>query len=353
MISANGHPSEPAGGRWRPGIESRADLHEHLQTALAIEHATIPPYFTAWLSIHEGANRDASQIIRSVMLEEMLHLTLVANLLNAVGGLPHLTQPGFVPHYPHSLPHSGESFQVSIEKLSPGAIETFLRIELPERVDASPQQDRYHTIGQFYAAIAEGLKFLCQQVGESTVFCGNPKNQIDKGQFYGSGHLVVVHDLESALRAIAEIKEQGEGIGHGVFDDDKVVLGDGDGHEPAHYFRFNEIRIGRRYVPGDTPRSGPSGQAITTDYGAVYPIRSNPRISDYPRDSAIRIELSRFCEGYGALLRCLEEAFRGNPGRLLNATAMMFALKNQAVALMRTHSGYDDGSTVGLVFRAD
>jgi hypothetical protein len=352
-MAASDHDQEQTDARGPLGIRSVLTLREHLQTALAIEHATIPPYFTAWLSIHEGANRDASQIVRSVMLEEMLHLTLVANLMNAVGGCPRLTQPDFVPRYPHSLPHSGDHFRVSIEKLSPAAIETFLRIELPERVDAPPQPDRYRTIGQFYASIADGLTFLCNEMGESAVFCGDPHKQIDEGQFYGSGHLLVVRDLESALRAISEIKEQGEGIGHGVFDEDDVILGDSGGQEPAHYFRFNEIKVGRRYAPGDTPRSGPRGPVVTTDYSAVYPIRPNTRLSDYPRSSEIRHELSRFGERYAALLRCLEEAFCGSARRLLDATAMMFALKNQAVALMRTPSGFDDGSNVGLVFRAD
>ena len=53
-------------------------LREHLQAALAVEHATIPPYFTAWISIKDTTNIDAAEIIRSVMLEEMLHLTLAA-----------------------------------------------------------------------------------------------------------------------------------------------------------------------------------------------------------------------------------------------------------------------------------
>ena len=93
-------------------------LREHLQAALDVEHATIPPYFTAWISIKDTTNVEAAEIIRSVMLEEMLHLTLAANLLNAVGGRPSLTHQGFVPRYPHRMPFSGDRFEINIERFS-------------------------------------------------------------------------------------------------------------------------------------------------------------------------------------------------------------------------------------------
>jgi hypothetical protein len=91
-------------------------LHEWLQDAIEIEHATIPPYFTAWLSIMEGHNKEASDIIKSVMLEEMLHLTLAANILNAVGGHPNLIHPKFVPRYLTNF-LTGGKFQIHIENL--------------------------------------------------------------------------------------------------------------------------------------------------------------------------------------------------------------------------------------------
>ena len=78
-------------------------LQTWLQEAIEIEHATIPPYFTAWLSIKEGHNQESSEIIKSVLIEEMLHLTLAANMLNAVGGHPDLVHPQFVPRYPHII----------------------------------------------------------------------------------------------------------------------------------------------------------------------------------------------------------------------------------------------------------
>ena len=87
----------------------------------------------------------------------MLHLTLAANVLNAVGGTPHLDRPSFVRRYPHPLPHSDERFKVSLLPLSLEAVEIFLRIEKPAPPGAKPQGNRYTTIGQFYEAVEQAL----------------------------------------------------------------------------------------------------------------------------------------------------------------------------------------------------
>ena len=90
------------------------------------------------------------------------------------------------------------------------------------------------------------------------------------------------------------IEEQGEGANQTVFDLDQVIVGDGAGREPAHYFRFNELQLGRRYVPGDTLRSGPTGPTIQVDFDAIYPIDANPEIADYEPGSEIRDALRYF-----------------------------------------------------------
>lgn len=42
-----------------------------------------PPYLTALYSIPPGTNSEAYHILRAVVVAEMLHLTLAANILNA------------------------------------------------------------------------------------------------------------------------------------------------------------------------------------------------------------------------------------------------------------------------------
>ncbi|MDB6056491.1 MAG: hypothetical protein JWO95_335, partial [Verrucomicrobiales bacterium] len=123
-------------------IQKREDLQKYLQVAMQLEHATIPPYLTALYSINpepENRNGACSDIIRAVVVEEMLHLTLAANLLNAIGGAPDLNAPGFVPKYPAYLPDGEKDFRVALQRFSKKAVETFLQIERPTPVRTKKQ----------------------------------------------------------------------------------------------------------------------------------------------------------------------------------------------------------------------
>ena len=67
-----------------------------LQTAIELEHSTIPVYLTALYSIKPNANREVAALIRSVVIEEMLHMALACNILISIGGSPSIGQPGFI-----------------------------------------------------------------------------------------------------------------------------------------------------------------------------------------------------------------------------------------------------------------
>src|SRR5271155_84563 len=97
-----------------PRIKTLDQLRTYLNKAMQLEHATIPPYLTALYSIHPGTNSDAAHILRVVAVEEMLHLTLAANVLNAVGGKPNLSAKGFVPSYPTYLQTGETDFEVGL-----------------------------------------------------------------------------------------------------------------------------------------------------------------------------------------------------------------------------------------------
>src|SRR5215831_17355327 len=112
-------------------ITTVEQLHTYLYAAMQLEHATLPPYLTALYSIHPGSNPDARHVIRTVVVEEMLHLTLAANIMNAVGGTPDLTGADFVPKYPACLPDGETDFQVSRQAFSRECVKTFLDIERP------------------------------------------------------------------------------------------------------------------------------------------------------------------------------------------------------------------------------
>ncbi|WP_198680825.1 ferritin-like domain-containing protein [Lentzea terrae] len=163
-------------------IETLEDLRRHLQWAIELEHATIPPYLCALYSLDPGRNAEAAQVVGSVFAEEMLHLALAANLLNAVGGEPKLDTPELLRPYPRPLPHGDRSVQVQLLPFGREALELFLRIEQPASADAPPEADEYETIGQFYAAIEAGLHALCDELGEDAVFTGDPARQV--GEFH-------------------------------------------------------------------------------------------------------------------------------------------------------------------------
>jgi len=331
-------------------IETVDDLRRHLQWAIELEHATIPPYLYALYSLDPRRNSDTAQVIGSVVAEEMLHLALAANLLNAVGGRPAFDTPELLPPYPHPLPHGDRSLHVNLLPFGPQALELFLRIEKPASATAAPQADGYQTIGQFYAAIKAGIASLCDELGEDKLFCGDPGRQL--GEFHlrtGSGRGVPVHDRKSAMTALAEIIEQGEGAGlTQVWDGDRDVLHP-DRDEVAHYYRFVELKHGRRYQIGDTPQSGPTGDQLAVDFAAVLPMRHNPRTADCPEGSAIRVAQQEFNNTYCLLLYMLEETFNGNPTQMGGAVGMMYTLKGQAQALAKMPTG-DGRTTAGPTF---
>src|SRR4051812_4643725 len=112
-------------------ITTVESLRKHLQWAIELEHSTLPPYLCALYSIEDGHNVEAAAVVHSVFMEEMLHLTLAANILNAVGGSPQIDTPSILPTFPTYLPHSDRSFEVPLLKFSKEAIEVFLKIERP------------------------------------------------------------------------------------------------------------------------------------------------------------------------------------------------------------------------------
>src|SRR5437762_13529429 len=109
-------------------------LKKSLQQAIELEHATIPAYLYALYSIQPGANKIIQSLVLSVVAEEMLHMSLACNVLNAIGGSPRIDDPRFIPTYPGPLPGSVESDL--IVPLSPFSMDlvsnVFMVIEEPE-----------------------------------------------------------------------------------------------------------------------------------------------------------------------------------------------------------------------------
>jgi Ferritin-like len=316
-------------------------LRDLLQAAVELELATIPAYLCALYSLRPGSNGEASLIIRSVVVEEMLHMVLAANVLNAIGGQPRVTG-GHVPRYPHELP---DGTVVDLLPFCPEGVEEFLKIENPQyphqaldpghplvagrrpeyhRARAASVMGKPGTIGAFYAEITDGLKQAAAALGEQALFCGDPARQVTREYYYaGGGSVQPVKDLASAIAVLTEIVDQGEGDLASMYDDDGDL---------GHYYRFKQIACDRTYLPSDDAGE-PSGPPVGVDFGAVYPMIANPRGDDYA-DPELRAASDAVNRTWSRLLRDIEQGFNGRPEALLAAVPAMFRLRDQALVLL-------------------
>lgn len=323
-------------------IRSIEELRVALQNAVELEHATIPPYLYALYSLIPGKNKMIYRLIESVVIEEMLHMTLAANILNAVGGHPDINNPKFIPNYPGPLPlgigtEDGQPFIVSLEKFSPRVThDTFMRIEEPEDpidfddfLKAAPPE-YYHTIGEFYQGIARAIVELNSQ---SNIFTGSQDLQVT--EWYSNeaeGDLIAVTDQDSALAAIQTIVSQGEGSSKSPFDL--------DGNKPmdlAHYYKFAEIYNGKALIRDPSFPSGfsYSGQDIPYDPDGVYNLLPNSKTENLPQaTNAYRLS-KQFNEIYTSLLNALHISFNGQPNYIRQSMGLMFSLKVTAMDLVQ------------------
>jgi hypothetical protein len=328
--------------------EQKSQLFPLLQKAIELELSTIPPYLTALLSIRPDANRDAARLIRSVMMEEMLHMVLVANLASSLGGGVRLGEAN-IPSYPLRMTFEGKTFRdrnfdVDLAAFSPQSLATFLQIELPTALAMQKAQVLAFpsitisglTIGEFYHQILRQLEAMCAAFPEQEVFSGDPCRQIDESFFWAAnGRPIVITDLARARQALEVVIEQGEGGDGSVYVDDEHYFDQPD--EVAHYFRFNEIAVGRYYRPGDRPRDEPSGPPLPVDYGAVLPIQRNAKSTDYAPGTPLAVLNDLFNRQYSLMLTQLEQAFNGSPfvlyDAIINAMHQMASLAQEMIGI--------------------
>ncbi|MBI3234488.1 MAG: ferritin-like protein, partial [Bacteroidetes bacterium] len=267
-------------------LETIADLRSALQTAIELEHSTIPPYLTANFTLFNTGNDQISELIGSILGEEMLHLSIACNILNAVGGSPVLNKPGFIPRYPGPLPGGVETgLQVPLEKFSKELVfNVFMMIEEPENpivIKSLLEKADGMTIGQFYTKIKgliTDLEAAAKAKGK-TIFTGNPKEQMTYEKFYPSTLLFDIIDKDTALRGIDIIIDQGEGSTTSPFvnpDDDASHA------EPAHYYRFEEIYKGKTILPNPAGGYMFGDPAIPFSPDKIPNMWPNPKMDDYP-----------------------------------------------------------------------
>ncbi|WP_425568129.1 ferritin-like domain-containing protein [Nonomuraea rubra] len=166
---------------------------------------------------------------------------------------------------------AAQPLELSLLPFGPEALEMFLRLEQPAPPGAPPQGDGYETIGQFYDAVEQGLRHLCEQLGERAVFSGDPARP-------GGRHPLPATPGARCSRwrtwsprwerwRRSSSRARARPVGRG--------LGRRPGHLPPRTGRgrpllpLMELKLGRRYQRGDTPKSGPTGERISVNLSAV------------------------------------------------------------------------------------
>jgi hypothetical protein len=311
-------------------------LRTALQNAVRLEHATIPPYLTAFYTLAAATPGviQARAIIRSVVMQEMLHMLLAANILNAIGGAPAINVKGFIPTYPGPLPmgigykDGPNGLDVGIVRYSQATVQNiFMAIEEPEQAVVIPVRamalksiaPKYQTIGQFYGAISAEIKRLGPDI-----FTGDRALQVL--EMPGA---IEVYDVDTAQRAIEVIVRQGEGTAASPLDLT---------HELAHYYRFEELAKGMTIVADPHPPGyafDPGLPIAVDDVTDVTKMVDNPQTVDMSADWRAQ-RLADECDIiYGKLLNALHFTFNGQPHRLFDATAVMFEFKNAVEELLQ------------------
>ena len=219
-------------------IEHREALIYMLCQAAELEHGIMCQYLYAAFSLKqsqdEGLTADEQKAVQRwrkqishVATQEMLHLSLVQNLLSAIGGAPHLSRPNF----PHPASHYPAGVHLALMPFGDQALRHFMFLERPEGMDLKdadgmaafgralpameageivPRGQDFATVGHLYRSIEAGIAHLADKYGERWLFVGPPRAQATQ-QHFGWPELIPVTDAASAQRAIDEILEQGEG----------------------------------------------------------------------------------------------------------------------------------------------
>jgi len=293
-------------------ITTYDELVRHLEVAVLLELGVIPVYFTGLYSIKDQ-NAPSARLMRGVMVEEMLHLALNCNLMNAIGAKPSFARE-LLPEYPMALPYYYDpDVRIALQKASPEAArEIYMRIELPAvqyewGAPSPPEGNNWHTLGQFYEAIIQGFRGITQI---QDIFTGDPSMQYPPHSIYetgdgvGGGVLRNITNVEQAVNAIRENLEQTQGPDGA----DEQPFGPGGSMQLTHYARFRELAEG------------------TVPIGETW--NMYPNLQTEQLEGAVRMLSELFNQTWGLMIQALRATF-GNPG----AYAVYYS---QAMTLMRS-----------------
>lgn len=320
-------------------VHHREQLAELLTEAVEVEHNLMCCYLYAAWSLRSGEADGLTapqarhveswrRTILHVAIDEMTHFANANNLLAALGGRPHLNRPNF----PVSPGYHPAGVIVELRRFEAATIDHFVFLERPEGVDLAdgegyarplpyeratrsdaqmPSVQDYATVGHLYRAIQDGMQKLAAQIGEERLFVGDPTAQLDPSMVQLDG-LVAVRDLRSALQAIENIVQQGEG--------------NADNPENSHYRRFCSIRDELAALQAEDPTFDPARAVVRSPVQRKPPVPGGKTWIQAP-DSARVLDLCNAL--YNHMLRLLGVAYDALPARTRAGVV------DEAIALMK------------------
>lgn len=228
-------------------------IKKQLQSAIELEFSTLPIYLSSLFSL-EVQNYTAYNVIRSVAMEEMVHMAIASNLLAALGGTPIIRNID-VKFPTKGLPGGAEpDLTVGLTQFSKNQLENFMRIERPQfLVDSLQSSEEYPTIGVFYQEIKEAIYANRDEVVAAVKASTDPRNTTASKQVPDSiGLPRFIYDknidpVEMLCSGIDEIMEQGEGT-----QAKSIVTNSKLEYEESHYAKFASLYYGHAYLePAD------------------------------------------------------------------------------------------------------
>ncbi|MFA7250141.1 MAG: ferritin-like protein [Dehalococcoidia bacterium] len=302
-------------------IENRAQLIYLLTEAAELEHEILCCYLFASFSMKDDVAEGVTvaqlerieewrDLLRGIVVQEMIHFAAACNLLTAIGGAPQLRRPN-LPTASRAYP---PRFQLRLMPFSPEAVDQFVSLEQPEAIweaeqigefratavpldrlsDIFSSERNYSTVGELYRGIQDGFSYLAQKLGEAELFVGPAGAQTAQEYFQLPG-LIAVHDLPSALEAINVIVEQGEGASEEA--------------EDSHYKRFLRIQQEYREERERDPAFEPARPVVTSPH-AMLPADLAPDAEVALIDNPIAIDLCNLFDGcYELMIQVLGRLF--------------------------------------------
>jgi hypothetical protein len=303
------------------GEDARQELGTLLQAALRLEFAVIPVYLSAGFSLGNGNETIAHLLIR-IAIEEMLHFTVVANTLNAIGITPEVKAA--VPTFPCDVDVIEPPLRMDLKSFSQELVrDLFLRIETPEDpIDfLTHSGPRPKTVGQFYQGIIDifeadtipGL-FDIDPANLNVPVIPDPpafgstsyRDDNDQGEYPIPTSIDFrITDRASVVQHLKWIVDEGEGTSR--TDTNPIDISG----LPAHYYRFVSILQGKYLVEDGEAEKGfsYSGGSLRFDPADVNEGEPNPKAANHAVHERLFLRMNQFNSNYSKMIEALTTAF--------------------------------------------